>query len=317
MVEKLAVVAIGGNSLIRDPGKPDIESQWGAVHETCGHIAAMIAAGWSVTITHGNGPQVGANMRRFEIAQKFGLYEIPLDLIVAHTQASIGYMLQQALDSALRRRGINRTVVTVVTQTLVDAADEAFGNPEKPVGSFMSEEDALERQAEGWSVKEDAGRGWRRVVPSPRPLALQETNAIRMLVVNDYIVIACGGGGVPVVRDDQGNLRGVRAVIDKDRGGSLLARELRADLFMVSTGVEKVSLNFNRPGQRDLDVLTVAEAERYRDEGHFAVGSMLPKIEACLDFVSNGGPEAIITDPPNLSRALRGETGTRILPGPV
>ena len=277
----------------------------------------MIAAGWSVTITHGNGPQVGANMRRFEIAQKFGLYEIPLDLIVAHTQASIGYMLQQALDSALRRRGINRTVVTVVTQTLVDAADEAFGNPEKPVGSFMSEEDALERQAEGWSVKEDAGRGWRRVVPSPRPLSLQETNAIRLLVVNDYIVIACGGGGVPVVRDDQGNLRGVRAVIDKDRGGSLLARELRADLFMVSTGVEKVSLNFNRPGQRDLDVLTVAEAERYRDEGHFAVGSMLPKIEACLDFVSNGGPEAIITDPPNLSRALRGETGTRILPGPV
>ena len=317
MVGKLAVVAIGGNSLIRDPGKPDIESQWDAVHETCGHIAAMIDAGWSVTITHGNGPQVGANMRRFEIAQEFGLYEIPLDLIVAHTQASIGYMLQQALDSAMRRRGINRTVVTVVTQTLVDAADEAFGNPEKPVGGFMSEEDALQRQAEGWSVKEDAGRGWRRVVPSPIPLTLQETNAIRMLVVNDYIVIACGGGGVPVVRDEQGHLRGVRAVIDKDRGGSLLARELRADLFMVSTGVEKVSLNFNRPEQRDLDVLTVAEAERYRDEGHFAVGSMLPKIEACLDFVRNGGPEAIITDPPNLTRALHGETGTRILPGPV
>ncbi len=317
MVGKLAVVAIGGNSLIRDPRKPDIDSQWDAVHETCRHIAAMIAAGWSVTITHGNGPQVGANMHRFEIAQQYGHYEIPLDLIVAHTQASIGYMLQQALDSALRRHGINRTIVTVVTQTTVDPADGAFGKPDKPVGGFMSEAAARRREAEGWPVREDAGRGWRRVVPSPLPLALQETNAIRMLVVNDYIVIACGGGGVPVMRDDQGDLRGVRAVIDKDRGGSLLARELRADLFMISTGVEKVALNFGRPDQQELEAITVAGAERYRDEGHFAAGSMLPKVEACIDFIRNGGPEAIITDPPNLTRALHGETGTRILPAPL
>lgn len=309
------MVAIGGNSLIRDPQKPDIESQWDAVHETCGHIAAMIASGWSVTVTHGNGPQVGTNMRRYEIAQSYGIYEIPLDMIVAHTQASIGYMLQQALDSALRRHRISRTIVTVVTQTTVDANDEAFQKPDKPVGNFMSEEDARRREAEGWAVAEDAGRGWRRVVPSPRPLALQETNAIRMLVVNDYIVIACGGGGVPVVRDDQGDLRGVRAVIDKDHGGSLLARELRADLFIVSTGVEKVALNFNRPDQCELNDITVSEAERYRDAGHFAAGSMLPKVQACIDFIRNGGPEAIITDPPNLTRALRGETGTRILPG--
>ncbi|MCE2489499.1 MAG: carbamate kinase [Anaerolineae bacterium] len=317
MVGKLAVVAVGGNSLIRDPRKPDIDSQWGAVHETCRNIAAMIAAGWSVTITHGNGPQVGTNMRRFEIAQQHGLYEVPLDLLVAHTQASIGYMLQQALDSALRRHGINRTIVTVVTQTTVDASDRAFTNPDKPVGAFMDEEEARQREAEGWTVREDAGRGWRRVVPSPQPMALQETNAIRMLVINDYIVIAAGGGGVPVMRDAQGDLRGVRAVIDKDRGGSLLARELRADLLIISTGVEKVALNFNRPDQRDLDVLSVAEAERYREEGHFAPGSMLPKIDACLDFVRNGGPEAIVTNPPNLTRALRGETGTRILPAPL
>ncbi len=316
MVGNLAVVAIGGNSLIRDPDRPDIDRQWEAVHETCAHVAAMIADGWSVTLTHGNGPQVGANLQRFEIAQRHGHYEIPLDLLVAHTQASIGYMLQQALDSALRRRGINRTVVTVVTQTLVDATDQAFTRPDKPVGSFMSEADARRCRAAGQAVAEDAGRGWRRVVPSPLPLALQESNAIRMLVINDYIVIACGGGGVPVVRDRQGDLRGVRAVIDKDRGGSLLARELRADLLMISTGVEKVSLNFGQAGQRDLDCITVDEAERYRDEGHFAAGSMLPKIEACLDFIRNGGPEAIITDPPNLSRALRGETGTRILPAP-
>ncbi len=317
MVGKLAVVAVGGNSLISDPRRPGIDSQWDAVHETCRNIAAMIAAGWSVTLTHGNGPQVGTNMQRFEIAQRHGLYEVPLDLLVAHTQASIGYMLQQALDSALRRHGINRTIVTVVTQTTVDAADKAFANPEKPVGGFMSEAEARQREAEGWAVREDAGRGWRRVVPSPLPLVLQETNAIRMLVINDYIVIAAGGGGVPVMRDSQGDLRGVRAVIDKDRGGSLLARELRADLFIISTGVEKVALNFNRPGQRDLDLLTVDEAERYRDEGHFAPGSMLPKIEACLDFIRNGGPEAIITNPPNLARALRGEAGTRILPAPL
>jgi len=317
MVGKLAVVAIGGNSLIRDPGKPEIENQWDAVHQTCHHIAAMIDGGWSVAVTHGNGPQVGANMRRFEIAQQHGLYEIPLELIVAHTQASIGYMLQQGLDSAMRRLGINRTVITVVTQTMVDPADVAFRNPDKPVGSFMSEADARRQEAVGWTVQEDAGRGWRRVVPSPQPLALQEMNAIRALVLNDYLVIACGGGGVPVVRDERGDLHGVHAVVDKDRAGCLLARELRADLFMISTGVEKVALNFNRPDQRDLDTLTPAEAERYCDEGHFAAGSMLPKIEACLEFIRSGGPEAVITDPPNLMRALRGETGTRIQPRPA
>lgn len=315
MVEKLAVVAIGGNSLIQDPKRPEVVHQWDAVRETCNHIAQMIADGWTVTITHGNGPQVGFILRRAEIAAQHGVHDVPLDLIVADTQGSIGYMLQQALDNALRRRGINRTILTVVTQVLVDSHDPAFQHPTKPIGGFMSEDDARRYEADGWQVMEDAGRGWRRVIASPRPLAIHEINPIKALMMSNYVVIACGGGGIPVIRNEHGSLRGVAAVIDKDRASSLLARELRADLFVISTGVEKVALNFGKPDQRDLDEMTLAEAQQYMAEGHFGVGSMKPKIEAAIDFVQMGGPCAIITDPPNLARALRGETGTRIVPG--
>ena len=315
MVNKLAVVAIGGNSLIQDPQRPEVTNQWDAVRETCNHIAQMIADGWSVTVTHGNGPQVGFILRRAEIAAQQGIHEVPLDLIVADTQGSIGYMLQQALDNALRRRGINRTIMTVVTQVLVDSHDPAFQNPNKPIGAFMTEADARRYEADGWQVMEDAGRGWRRVVASPKPLAIQEINAIKALIMGNYIVIACGGGGIPVVRNEHGSLRGVAAVIDKDRASSLLARELRADLLIISTGVEKVALNFGKPDQREVDEMTLAEAQQYMSEGHFAPGSMRPKIEAAIDFVQMGGPCAIITDPPNLARALRGETGTRVVPG--
>lgn len=316
MVDKLAVVAIGGNSLITDPKRPEVSQQWAAVRETCQHIAHMIASGWSVVVTHGNGPQVGFILRRAEIAaQHEGLHEVPLDLIGADTQGAIGYMLQQSLDNAIRRLGINRTILTVVTQTLVDAHDPAFEKPTKPIGGFMSEEEARRYEAEGWSVMEDAGRGWRRAVASPRPLAFQEINAIKALIMNNYIVITAGGGGIPVVRDAQGNLRGVYAVIDKDRASSLLAQILRADLFIISTGVEKVAINYNKPDQRDLDQMTLADAREYMQQGHFAPGSMLPKVEAAMEFVRMGGPQAIITDPPNLARALRGEAGTRIVPG--
>jgi len=315
MVDKLAVVAIGGNSLITDPKHPQVSEQWEAVRETCSHIAQMIAAGWSVVVTHGNGPQVGFILRRAEIAAQQGIHDVPLDLIGADTQGSIGYMLQQSLDNAIRRLGINRTILTVVTQTLVDANDPAFKTPNKPIGSFMTEAEARKFEAEGWSVMEDAGRGWRRVVASPKPLAFQEINAIKALMMSNYVVIAGGGGGIPVIRDAQGNLRGVYAVIDKDRASSLLAQILRADLFIISTGVEKVSLHFNKPDQRALDQMTLVEAQQYMDEGHFAPGSMLPKIEAAMDFVKMGGPQALITDPPNLARALRGETGTRVVPG--
>jgi carbamate kinase len=315
MPGKLALVAIGGNSLITDPKQPDVVHQWEAVRETCSHIAQMIAEGWNVLITHGNGPQVGFILRRAEIAAKQGVHDVPLDLIVADTQGSIGYMLQQALDNSLRRLGVNRTILTVVTQVRVDPDDPAFQKPTKPIGGFMTEQEARKFEADGWQVVEDSGRGWRRVVASPKPQAIQEINAIRALIMSDYIVIAGGGGGIPVVRNEQGSLRGAYAVIDKDRASSLLAQLLRADLFIISTGVEKVALNFNKPDQRWLDQMTLQEAQRYLTEGHFGVGSMLPKIEAAVEFVKMGGPAAIITDPPNLVRALRGETGTRIVPG--
>ncbi len=314
MVGKLAAVAIGGNSLILDPKRPDVSHQWEAVDETCSHIAQMIAEGWNVIVTHGNGPQVGYILRRSELAAH-EVHTTPLDLIVADTQGAIGYMLQQSLDNALRRLGINRTILTVVTQVRVDPDDPAFKKPTKPIGGFMTEEDARKYEAEGWSVMEDAGRGWRRVVASPKPLAIQEINAIRALIMNDYVVVAVGGGGIPVTRNEQGELKGTYAVIDKDRASSLIAQTLRADLFIISTGVEKVALNYNKPNMQVLDQMTLTEARRYMEEGHFAPGSMLPKIEAAVEFVRMGGPQAIITDPPNLARALRGETGTRILPG--
>jgi carbamate kinase len=315
MPNKLAVVAIGGNSLITDPDRPDVIHQWQAIRETCRHIASMIADGWDIVITHGNGPQAGFILRRAEIAAEYGIHTVPLDMIVADTQGSIGYMLQQELDNNLRRLGINRTIVTVITQVRVDADDPAFDAPSKPIGGFMREDEARHYEAEGWQVVEDAGRGWRRVVASPKPRAIQEINAIKTLYQSGYIVIACGGGGIPVIRDEHGELRGTYAVIDKDRASSLLAQSLRADLFVISTGVEKVALNFNQPDQRLLDQMNLQEAQQYMREGHFARGSMQPKIEAVVDFVSMGGPQAIITDPPNLARALRGETGTRIVPG--
>lgn len=314
MSKQLAVIAIGGNSLIADPKHPQVTNQWDAVRETCRHIAAMIADGWQVIITHGNGPQVGYILRRTELAAS-EVHTVPLDLIVADTQGSIGYMLQQALDNSLRRLGINRTIVTVVTQVRVNPDDPAFDTPSKPIGGFMSADEAAPFQAEGWQVIEDAGRGWRRVVASPKPQAIQEINAIKALYMNDYIVIAAGGGGIPVIRNEQGSLRGVYAVIDKDRASSLLAQNMRADLFIISTGVEKVALNYNQPDQTDLDQMTLNEAMSYMQAGHFGQGSMQPKIEAAIEFVQMGGPQALITNPQNLSRALKGETGTRIIPG--
>lgn len=316
MAVQLAIVAVGGNSLIKDPARPGIARQWDAVRETCRYVAQMIADGWHVVLTHGNGPQVGYILQRGEIAARHGgIHDVPLDLIVADTQGSIGYMLQQALDNSLRRLGISRTIVTVVTQTLIDADDPAFQNPTKPVGSFMTEEEARVYEAEGWQVVEDAGRGWRRVVPSPKPVAIQEINAIKALMMDNYLIIAGGGGGIPVIRNDKGSLRGVPAVIDKDLSSALLAELLRADLFMISTGVEKVAVDFNTPQQRNLDKMTLSEGRVYQQEGQFPPGNMGPKIEACLQFVQHGGPKAIITNPPNLLRALKGETGTHIYPG--
>jgi len=308
---RTAVIAIGGNSLILDKNKPQVEYQWVAVYETARHIVEMIQEGWRVVITHGNGPQVGFILRRNELAAP-QVHTTPMDIIGADTQGSIGYMLQQALSNELRRVGIRRNVATVATQALVDRNDEAFKNPNKPIGGFMSQEEAAPFEKDGWTVVEDAGRGYRRVVASPIPIEIVELDPINTLVQNDVIVICVGGGGIPVIRDENGDLRGVNAVIDKDRGTSLLANGLQADLFVISTAVEKVAINFGKPDEKWLDRMTLAEAKQYMAEGHFAPGSMYPKIEAVISYLEKGGPKALITNPENLARALRGETGTVI-----
>lgn len=310
---KTAVIAIGGNSLITDNKHPDVKYQWDAVRETCQHIASLVEQGWQVLVTHGNGPQVGFILRRNELASH-EVHTTPLDLIGADTQGAIGYMLQQALDNSLRAKGLNKTVITCVTQTLVSPDDPAFQKPTKPIGSFMTEPEARKFETEGWQVVEDSGRGWRRVVASPKPLDIIEISAIRSMMKRGFIVVAGGGGGIPVVRNSQGELRGINAVIDKDLASSLLASKVSADLLIISTGVEQVALNYNKPDQRQLPYLTLAEAKQYQAEGHFAAGSMGPKIQAVIQFIEMGGPQALITDPPNLSRAINHETGTWITP---
>jgi carbamate kinase len=309
----IAVVAIGGNSLISDKRHQAVNHQWDAVRETSRQIVDMIAEGWTVVVTHGNGPQVGFIWRRNELAES-ELHTTPMDLIVADTQGSIGYMLQQCMNNEFVRRGLQRRAFTIVTQVEVDRDDPAFQRPTKPVGSFLDATTAEARRAEGWHLVEDAGRGFRRVVPSPEPLAIVELDVISSAVKEGWIVVAGGGGGIPVVRDENGNLQGVAAVIDKDRLSSLLAAKLQADLLVISTGVEKVSIRFGKPDQQNLDRLSREEARAYLAQGHFPPGSMGPKIEAALAFVE-AGREAIITDPPNLCRALRGEAGTRIHAG--
>ncbi len=316
-VTKTAVVAIGGNSLILDNSKPDVPHQWDAVRETARNIADMVADGWNVVLTHGNGPQVGFILRRNELASP-QVHATPLDLIVADTQGSIGFMLQQALDNEFLVRGIARQCVTLVTQVRVESDDPAFHNPTKPIGGFMDEASARKFEVEGWQVVEDAGRGWRRVVASPEPVEIVEERAIAQAVELGWIVVAVGGGGIPVVRNRKGELRSVYAVIDKDRASSLLASAIDVDLFLISTGVEQVAIHFGKPNQVNLSQITLAEAKQYMAEGHFAPGSMKPKIEACIRFLeqsSKPDAAALITDPPNLGRALRGETGTRIVSG--
>jgi carbamate kinase len=297
---KTAVVAIGGNSLILDKQHEDVQSQWGAVQETVKHLADMIERGWDLVITHGNGPQVGFILRRNELAAQ-EVHSTPLDMIGADTQGSIGYMIDQALQNEFRRRGIQKAVAAVVTQVLVDKDDRGFQMPTKGIGGFTTEEKARAFERDGWRVIEDAGRGWRRVIASPIPLEIVELDAIRALVEEGFIVIAVGGGGIPVIKDQDGNLVGTRAVIDKDRATSLLAQELKADLFLISTAVSQVAIKR----------MTTAEARAYQEQGHFAPGSMGPKIEAVLSFLeAHPGGKALITDPPNIARALDGETGT-------
>jgi carbamate kinase len=314
---KLAVIAIGGNSLIKDAQHQTVENQEDALRETARHIADMVEQGWDVAIGHGNGPQVGYILRRSEIAAKVeGMHEVPLDVCGADTQGAIGYELQQALQNELFHRGINKRCATIITQVLVNQNDDAFKNPSKPIGGFMDQTEAMRRKTEmNWSVVEDAGRGWRRVVPSPLPEEIVEEDTIKAVLKEGIIVITVGGGGIPVVDVGNGEYRGIAAVIDKDFASSLLARKVKADLFLIATAVEKVALNFGKPNQVWIDKMTLADAKRYLDDGiHFAKGSMAPKIQAILWYFESGGKHAIITNPENIGRALRGETGTHIVP---
>ena len=309
--KKLAVVAIGGNALIKDNKRITLQDQMQAVQETCKNIADLVEAGWNVAITHGNGPQVGFLMRRVELA-KGELPLIPLEILVADTQGGIGYMIQQSLINEFKRRNIQREAITVVTQVVVDKNDPAFQNPTKPVGAFLTKEQAeYYVKTEGWQVVEDAGRGWRRVVPSPEPKRIVEKTAICNLIERGIVVICAGGGGIPVIETVDG-FEGVAAVIDKDYVSSLLAKDLKADILIVTTGVDKVSINFGKPNQQDLDTLTAAEASAYMAEGHFPPGSMGPKVTAILRFLENGEGEGIITSPVKLVHAIAGKTGTRI-----
>ena len=313
-VAKLAVVAVGGNALIKDETHRQVRDQYDAAAEAMGHVADMIEAGWKVVITHGNGPQVGFILRRSELS-RHELHEVPLDSCGADTQGAIGYMFQKALHNEFKRRGLPLQAVTVVTQVLVDRTDPAFQKPSKPIGSFMDEAAARAKmQSEGWTMVEDAGRGWRRVVASPKPQRIVERDAIQSLIEQGFVVIAVGGGGIPVMEKENGDLRGVEAVIDKDYASALLANSLPADIFVISTAVEKVALNYNKPDQRWLDRLTLADARQYQAEGHFAKGSMGPKIDAIISFLERGGQRALITNPENLGRALKGETGTWLVP---
>lgn len=313
-MKELVVVAIGGNSIIKDNASQSIAHQEQAVQEVATHISDMIASGYNVVLTHGNGPQVGLDLRRTEIAHvQEGLPLTPLANCVADTQGGIGYLVQQALSNQLNSQG--KQAITVITQVEVDKEDANFLSPTKPIGAFFSQQEAqtLKQENPGWHFVEDSGRGYRRVVASPIPQHVVEVGAIRALSDTGYVVIAVGGGGIPVIKNHQGHYQSIDAVIDKDLSSTLLAKELHADILIITTGVEKVCIHYGQPQQQTLGETNIAEITRYMHEGHFPAGSMLPKIEASLSFLAAGGKRVIITTPEKLAMALRGETGTHIV----
>ncbi|HBR7312089.1 TPA: carbamate kinase family protein [Klebsiella aerogenes] len=314
-MKELIVVAIGGNSIIKDNASQSIERQAEAVKAVASTVLEMLASDYNVVLTHGNGPQVGLDLRRSEIAhEREGLPLTPLANCVADTQGGIGYLIQQALNNRLAQRG-EQKAVTVVTQVEVDKNDPGFAYPTKPIGAFFSESqrDELQQAHPEWRFVEDSGRGYRRVVASPEPKRIVEAEAIKALTRQGFVVIGAGGGGIPVVRSPQGDYQSVDAVIDKDLSTALLAREIDADILVITTGVEKVYVNFGKPNQQALGRVGIDEMSRYMQEGHFPAGSMLPKIVASLAFLQHGGKRVIITTPECLPAALRGETGTHIV----
>ncbi|MDR2056660.1 MAG: carbamate kinase [Desulfovibrio sp.] len=317
----LAVIAIGGNSLITDSRRVSVENQYKAIQKTVRHIADVIESGRQVVVTHGNGPQVGFILRRSEIARKVaGMHPVPLASCVADTQSAIGWQIQQALANELKLRKVKEQnrgkAVTVVTQVLVDSDDPAFAAPSKFIGEFFTDEDlpTLKKDFPHWVIKQDSSRGWRRVVPSPKPQAIIELDAIRSLLANGFNVVAVGGGGIPVIADAKGELRGIAAVVDKDFASRLLAVDLKADLFVISTAVEAVCINFGQPDQKILGRVSAAEMRGHYAEGQFPAGSMGPKVKAALEFLESGGGEVVITCPQNLKNAIGSNGGTHIVP---
>jgi carbamate kinase len=313
---KLVIVAIGGNSLVRENGRNTIQDQYEAVQETVVNIADMVQEGYNVVVTHGNGPQVGFELQRSEIANEVaGMPAIPLVNCVADTQGGIGYQIQQALTNEFTKRGINKKVATVITQVEVSVDDPNFKKPTKPVGSFFTLEQAEEMKKEhpDWIFIEDSGRGYRRVVPSPKPIDIVEKDAVKSLIDEGYVVIAVGGGGIPVVKKDNNTYEGIDAVIDKDFATSLLAEQVNAETLIITTGVSRVCINFGKPDQKALEEITVEVTKKYVLENHFAPGSMLPKIEASLNFLEKNGTRVIITNPESLKDAINENAGTHII----
>lgn len=311
--QRTVLIAIGGNSLIRPGQRGTFEEQLANARETARGVAQCVKAGWRVILTHGNGPQVGAALLRSERSVN-EVYRQSLDVCVALTQGEIGYALQLGLEHALHEAGISMPVVTVLTQVEVRADDPAFDHPTKPVGPFYSRAMAdLLRAEQGWHVTEDASRGYRRVVPSPEPLRILEIEAIRILRDSGTLVIALGGGGIPVVLDADGSTRGVEAVIDKDRASAVLASALHVETLLISTDVNHIFLDHGKPTERSLGRVTVRELCRYHEQGHFPAGSMGPKVESAMRFLNEGGSTAIVTSPRHLLAALEGSAGTHIL----
>ena len=308
------VVAVGGNSIIRDEAHKTVADQYDSVAETCRHLADVVESGYRLVICHGNGPQVGFILRRSAIAfDAAGLHEVPLSSCVADTQGAIGFQIQQALEIELNNRNIQQKTATIVTRVVVDSKDPGFQNPTKPIGSFFTREkmEEVKRNYPDWTFVEDSGRGFRRVVASPAPVAIVELDVIKDVVEQGYVVIACGGGGIPVIPTENG-FQAVDAVIDKDLASALLSEKINAKRFIISTGVQHVCLNFGQENEKKLEHVGLEELKQYVKEGHFAAGSMLPKIEAAIDFIEQGGEEVIITAPEFLKDAVEHKTGTRV-----